>query len=83
MRYLLSASAFVVLTLAITAPLAAQAAGGAGKVTYDKWCAGCHGVQGDGAGPSALRMLPRPRNFTLGLFRFARHPAARYRRMPT
>ena len=35
-----------------------------GKVTYERWCAGCHGMQGDGAGPAAERMLPRPRDFT-------------------
>ncbi len=66
---LLSASALA-LTFAFAASASAQqaAAGGPGKVTYDKWCAGCHGVDGAGGGPAALRMLPRPRNFTLGLF---------------
>jgi mono/diheme cytochrome c family protein len=74
-RKLLAASAFA-LTFAFGASASAQqAAGGAGKVTYDKWCAGCHGVNGDGAGPSALRMLPRPRNFTLGLFQIRSTPS--------
>ncbi len=40
----------------------------AGKATYEKWCAGCHGVDGKGDGPAADRMLPRPRDFTSGLF---------------
>jgi mono/diheme cytochrome c family protein len=35
-----------------------------GKATYDRWCAGCHGVEGDGLGPAAGWMLPRPRDFT-------------------
>lgn len=35
-----------------------------GKVTYDRWCAGCHGVDGTGNGPAAGYMLPRPRDFT-------------------
>ncbi|MSR35442.1 MAG: c-type cytochrome [Gemmatimonadetes bacterium] len=45
---------------------AAQEAGGAlpGKVTYDKWCTGCHGLEGKGDGAGAARMLPRPRDFT-------------------
>jgi DMSO reductase family type II enzyme heme b subunit len=46
---------------------AAQEAGeGAaeGKEVYDRWCAGCHGVDGAGEGPGAATMLPRPRDFT-------------------
>ncbi len=34
-----------------------------GKATYDKWCSGCHGVDGTGNGPGSNYMLPRPRNF--------------------
>lgn len=45
------------------APLAGQA-DHPGKATYDRWCAGCHGVEGDGQGPAAAWMLPRPRDFT-------------------
>ncbi len=45
-------------------PLAAQEDGGAGAQIYDRWCAGCHGVEGDGNGPAAAWMLPRPRDFT-------------------
>ncbi|MGH7466864.1 MAG: c-type cytochrome [Longimicrobiales bacterium] len=47
-------------------PASAQqtAAAPAGKAVYDKWCAGCHGVDGKGAGPAATYMLPRPRDFT-------------------
>ncbi|MGH7459901.1 MAG: c-type cytochrome [Longimicrobiales bacterium] len=40
----------------------------AGKAVYDKWCAGCHGTDGKGAGPAANYMLPRPRDFTLALY---------------
>ncbi|MEX2582986.1 MAG: c-type cytochrome [Gemmatimonadota bacterium] len=39
-----------------------------GRVTYDRWCAGCHGVEGLGDGPAAGYMLPRPRDFTSGLY---------------
>ena len=42
----------------------AQEDGDLGKVTYDRWCAGCHGVDGTGDGPGAGYMLPRPRDFT-------------------
>lgn len=53
-----------ILLMAAAAPLAAQQADHPGKAPYDKWCAGCHGVEGDGRGPAADWMLPRPRDFT-------------------
>jgi mono/diheme cytochrome c family protein len=40
-----------------------------GKATYDKWCAGCHGDTGAGDGPGAAEMLPRPRDFTRGVYK--------------
>jgi DMSO reductase family type II enzyme heme b subunit len=40
-----------------------------GKVVYDKWCAGCHGEKGDGSGDGATAMLPRPRDFTRGVYK--------------
>ncbi len=46
----------------------AQTADHPGKPVYDKWCAGCHGVDGQGDGPAAGYMLPRPRDFTLGQY---------------
>jgi cytochrome c oxidase cbb3-type subunit 2 len=39
-----------------------------GKATYDKWCAGCHGDAGAGDGEAAAYMLPRPRDFTKGVY---------------
>ena len=39
-----------------------------GKVTYDRWCSECHGVDGSGNGSAAGYMLPRPRDFTLALY---------------
>ncbi len=36
----------------------------AGKVVYQKWCAGCHGDNGAGDGEAAHYMVPRPRDFT-------------------
>src|ERR1043166_6459885 len=40
-----------------------------GKAVYVKWCAGCHGDGGAGDGAAATYMLPRPRNFTGGLYK--------------
>jgi len=39
-----------------------------GKAVYEKWCAQCHGEKGDGEGPAAHAMLPRPRDFTRALY---------------
>ncbi len=41
-----------------------------GKSIYLERCAFCHGENGDGNGPVARYLNPRPRNFTLGQFRF-------------
>jgi cytochrome c oxidase cbb3-type subunit I/II len=42
-----------------------------GKDVYERRCAGCHGVKGDGNGPAATFMFnQRPRNFNLGEFKF-------------
>ncbi len=41
-----------------------------GQVTYMKRCSFCHGLLGDGNGPAAEFMDPRPRDFTLGTFKF-------------
>ena len=40
-----------------------------GKEIFDKQCAPCHGVNGDGQGPAAYLLFPKPRNFTKGQFR--------------
>src|SRR5919197_1211451 len=40
-----------------------------GKAVYVKWCAGCHGETGQGDGPAAAYMLPRPRNFTGAVYK--------------
>ena len=46
-----------------------------GKLAYERRCAGCHGVKGDGNGPVATFLDPRPRNFTLGSFKFRTTPS--------
>lgn len=40
-----------------------------GEVVYAKRCAWCHGEKGDGQGPGAARLIPPPRDFTLGLYK--------------
>ncbi len=37
---------------------------------YRQHCAHCHGVTGDGAGPTALFLNPYPRDYRRGLFKF-------------
>ncbi len=41
----------------------------AGKEIYMKRCMPCHGINGDGNGPTADTLNPRPRDFTRGLFK--------------
>ena len=46
--------------------LAAQGDPVAGKATYEKTCAMCHGPTGKGDGPTAAVLNPKPRNHTDG-----------------
>jgi DMSO reductase family type II enzyme heme b subunit len=41
----------------------------AGKVLYDRYCTQCHGDEGKGDGPAADLVYPRPRDFTLGMYK--------------
>ena len=41
-----------------------------GREIYRTACAPCHGARGDGTGPVASWMTPRPRDFTAGVFKF-------------
>lgn len=41
----------------------------AGKTTYEKQCATCHGLAGKGNGEAAYLLYPKPRDFTSGLFK--------------
>ncbi len=40
-----------------------------GKEVYEESCAHCHGVEGRGDGSAAENLLPRPRDFTRGLYK--------------
>ena len=48
----------------------------AGQVIYEQHCAACHGVTGEGNGPAAVWLFPRPRNFSAGLFKIKSTPGA-------
>lgn len=41
----------------------------AGKQLYERYCAQCHGDEGKGDGPAADLVYPRPRDFTLGMYK--------------
>ena len=41
-----------------------------GEAVYFRRCSFCHGLLGDGEGPAAQYLDPRPRDFTLGTFKF-------------
>ncbi len=36
----------------------------AAKISYTTYCAQCHGATGQGNGPSAATLMPKPRNFS-------------------
>jgi mono/diheme cytochrome c family protein len=41
-----------------------------GAKVYARQCQRCHGVTGDGNGPAAAYLLPRPRDYRPGIFKF-------------
>ncbi|MBI1925191.1 c-type cytochrome, partial [Candidatus Poribacteria bacterium] len=47
----------------------APASSEAGKALYEQKCAHCHGIEGKGDGPAAVNLLPKPRDFTKGLYK--------------
>jgi mono/diheme cytochrome c family protein len=45
-----------------------------GQQVYEHYCLPCHGVTGDGAGPAAEYLNPRPRDYRRGIFKFTSTP---------
>lgn len=43
---------------------------GSGQRTYETYCVGCHGLQGQGNGEAAGFLNPKPRNFVKGDYKF-------------
>src|SRR5436190_16209080 len=60
--------AAALLLLAGAAPAWAQDAN-AGKAVYERKCLLCHGEKGDGKGPAAELLDPKPRDFTSGIYK--------------
>jgi len=60
---------FVAIVLLVSIPLIALPEE-RGKVIYDQWCSSCHGEKGDGKGPAADFVWPKPRDFTKGTYKF-------------
>ncbi|QDV34076.1 c-type cytochrome [Tautonia plasticadhaerens] len=42
----------------------------AGQAVYTRHCLHCHGITGDGEGPTADFLYPRPRDYRQGMFKF-------------
>jgi len=42
-----------------------------GRILYTRYCRQCHGDQGNGKGPAARGLMPPPRDFSRGEFKFA------------
>ncbi len=64
----LSGLAPLALAADAKAPFAASAI--RGQTVYQKACAACHGETGNGNGQGAAPLVPKPRNFTTGLYKF-------------
>jgi mono/diheme cytochrome c family protein len=45
-----------------------------GERLYGRFCASCHGLTGNGLGPAASNMTPRPRDFRLASFKYQTTP---------
>src|SRR6187551_865380 len=45
-----------------------------GKTVYEQHCAACHNLNGEGNGPAAVWLFPKPRNFSAGLFKIQSTP---------
>jgi cytochrome c oxidase cbb3-type subunit 2 len=46
-----------------------------GRQVYQSRCIGCHGPKGDGNGAAATFLSPKPRDFTVGVFKFRTTPS--------
>ncbi len=51
-----------------------QARQNRGQRLYRQACAPCHGIAGDGRGPAASGLHPRPHDFTTGMYKFRSTP---------
>ena len=54
----------------LAAPAARAGDAAAGKAKYDMFCIACHGATGKGDGPVGAALNPKPRDFSVGHFKF-------------
>jgi mono/diheme cytochrome c family protein len=71
---LAAAAALAVVAAAMAAPAKEAGAPVAAKSLYDRYCSACHGLAGDGAGPAAPLLHPKPRDFTKGVYKWRSTP---------
>jgi mono/diheme cytochrome c family protein len=62
---------------AASAPTSAPASGAGAGSLYDRYCLACHGATGDGKGPAAPWLSPKPRDFGKALYRFRSTPSGK------
>ena len=61
---------FMVLVLVLPAVAVADSDDPPGRVSYEQLCVNCHGPEGKGDGPAGIDVLPVPRDFSVGAFKF-------------
>ncbi len=54
--------------LSYAAPAAHAADAGSGKAIYEANCTACHGTAGNGKGPAAVALTPKPTDFTAAAY---------------
>lgn len=64
---------FLILLLLIFIPISGYGQD-KGKALYDSWCAQCHGYEGKGDGYAKDFTFPKPRDFTVGTYKFTSTP---------
>jgi mono/diheme cytochrome c family protein len=64
----------VVLVGVLSQPGAPAAQAPDGRRLYERYCAVCHGVAGDGNGEAAARLAVKPADFTTGRYKFRSTP---------
>jgi DMSO reductase family type II enzyme heme b subunit len=61
--------ALMIVSVATSTAWAQAGDANAGKAVYERKCMLCHGEKGDGKGPGAERLDPKPRDFTSGIYK--------------
>jgi hypothetical protein len=73
-QFFLASSIFIVLVASQSPARAAAKEPDRGPSVYAQHCAACHGPNGDGNGPAAVWLYPKPRDFSAGLFKIKSTP---------